>query len=1319
MEVSSNLIKVGSNIGTWNLRGLKLLGGPGADGETQSALELLHHVTVHGIGVVMLQEVHSLGIQSSVIPDIFHDYWELRTAGPDQASELKGQQGTGFLVGPKYEVLDYDVFSPRVSCITLRVRGDKHARPVCLISAYAPTEAATAFELELFYLTLANAWDHCVKRSGHDPIVGGDFNVNVGEDHIDKTTGFRTRGLPSSRNCGLLYTFCRARRIVILNTWFGRTEAERATWYHPRTRKGHLKDLFLVPIVSLGSFMTAKPVHSANCGNNDHSLVVAEVKNSWGWRNRVKSFATNNRFQGTREGARPQLMSADDLFRKKGRRKDVSQLELMKGEYQQRLNAKLGLHPGGDWMNTKNAMQEALLETLPDRTLPPLPHHWRDLVHSQLTNLFKQVGEVRAKLLGEPESLALKARSIHLKRELKRVTKEGKKAFERALLADLTHVSRRRRKRAKKVLAGEEGSKGRTDSEVTPEQFGRHFEQLFGRSSETMTLDLEGMASVGQIQPKSRVRQDLSGPPTWDEVGTSIRHLKSGKAAGVDGLPPEAFKAAGDSLVSRLVEDYRAIWPSVRARADDTDGQRAEQLVASVYKGWRDAEVVTIFKKGSRTDPGNYRGIFLLEIAGKILAGVLCRRLSNLVETYVADTQCGFRKRRGTTHAILSIRRVQAEVRRAGVPTAAAFVDFTKAFDSVPREALWECLAHIGCPADLLAVLCAIHENPQARVQGSTMWFNVSRGVRQGCNLGPTLFIILLDFCLRKAGLGEDEGIEFVCKDLPDFTCPADIKNLEHRTLRSEYADDIFILAGSTAELQSKLERLRAACAPIGLDISVTKTEWMWLYQSEDLLCQNQVGVGPCCDAVKLGGSVVRHVNKFVYLGSLLCTSGDISEEIRTRISLGDRCLHDLDFFWRSDLSRRDKVRLLESKVFPVLLYASETWNMTVPDYERLEAFLNRCRLRILGRKRLVDFLVLSNEELQRLVYLPSIADLVVPRRISFILRTIYDPSAMQARRLIFSECRKGKKVSGRDRSNFTKTIRADMCFLLAVAISRHEKGKTLPGMEELISQCRSEAQPWRVWEVLGTKMTMPAGRYGVKRLFKKIFGKRSTGEEPKFPSLLSARPRVHGCDVCDAFYVERKGLLRHQRDAHAEPIVDRVDGTQEAVMSSKGFDCPHCSCTYKTKGWLTRHLKDKHRAATQCLEVSESPGNKGDATVEKRHGVRQALGAVKSKSINGLVCEICGKYGKQPQGWSEKSAKNHYAKEHQLNWPSMAPSRVRKGKTGGAVLDAGVGTAIAGGGPVVRADEAALSLTLDGDCGLQNSTPSACRGTRYTFDVN
>ena len=82
----------------------------------------------------------------------------------------------------------------------------------------------------------------------------------------------------------------------------------------------------------------------------------------------------------------------------------------------------------------------------------------------------------------------------------------------------------------------------------------------------------------------------------------------------------EVYKHGGTTLVRHLHRIFLKIWKN-----------------AEVPQEQKDASIVTIFKKGSRTECGNYRGISLLSIAGKILAKVLVNRLQPLSESAVSD----------------------------------------------------------------------------------------------------------------------------------------------------------------------------------------------------------------------------------------------------------------------------------------------------------------------------------------------------------------------------------------------------------------------------------------------------------------------------------------------------------------------------------------------------------------------------------------------------------------------------------------------------------------------------------------------------------
>ena len=99
-----------------------------------------------------------------------------------------------------------------------------------------------------------------------------------------------------------------------------------------------------------------------------------------------------------------------------------------------------------------------------------------------------------------------------------------------------------------------------------------------------------------------------------DEMARAIAGLKDGKAPGGDGIPAEVWKHGGDNLFSRLHQLITNAWE-----------------VCSVPQTWKDASIVTIYKKVDRTDRGNNGGISLLSIAGNTFARILINRLSTLI----------------------------------------------------------------------------------------------------------------------------------------------------------------------------------------------------------------------------------------------------------------------------------------------------------------------------------------------------------------------------------------------------------------------------------------------------------------------------------------------------------------------------------------------------------------------------------------------------------------------------------------------------------------------------------------------------------------
>ncbi len=160
----------------------------------------------------------------------------------------------------------------------------------------------------------------------------------------------------------------------------------------------------------------------------------------------------------------------------------------------------------------------------------------------------------------------------------------------------------------------------------------------------------------------------------------------------------------------------------------------------------RDAEIVPIPKKGNLKLCDNWRGISLSDVVGKAFARILQERLQKLAEKVLPESQCGFRKGRGCVDMIVAARQLLEKCWEHDDVLFVLFLDLKKAFNSVPRDALWGVLRKCGVPPTMPSIIRPFHDGmlAQVRVGGdlTTNSIEVKNGVRQGCTLAPSLFNI-------------------------------------------------------------------------------------------------------------------------------------------------------------------------------------------------------------------------------------------------------------------------------------------------------------------------------------------------------------------------------------------------------------------------------------------------------------------------------------------------------------------------------------------------------------------------------------------------
>ena len=182
---------------------------------------------------------------------------------------------------------------------------------------------------------------------------------------------------------------------------------------------------------------------------------------------------------------------------------------------------------------------------------------------------------------------------------------------------------------------------------------------------------------------------------------------------------------------------------------------------------------------------------------------------------------------------------------------------------------------------------------------GTTDWFQIGKGVRQGCMLSPCLFNLCAEYIMSNAGLDEAQ---------------AGIKIAGRNISKLRYADDTTIMAESEEELKSLSMKVKEESEKVGLKLNIQKTKIM--------------ASGPII-SWQIDGEKVETVTDFIFLGSKTTADGDCSHEIKRCLLLGRKVMTHLDSILKSrDITLPTKVHLVKAMVFPAVMYGCESWTI-------------------------------------------------------------------------------------------------------------------------------------------------------------------------------------------------------------------------------------------------------------------------------------------------------------------------------------------------------------------------------------------------------
>ena len=219
------------------------------------------------------------------------------------------------------------------------------------------------------------------------------------------------------------------------------------------------------------------------------------------------------------------------------------------------------------------------------------------------------------------------------------------------------------------------------------------------------------------------------------EIKKAIHRLKNGKSPGIDAISAEMLKCSENDAVKQLHLLFNSIWKD-----------------QCVPEDWKKSLIVKVPKKEDLTECDNYRGISLLSVSSKILCRVLIDRVKSGVDEMIRQEQAGFRSGRGASEQIFALRSILEQCQEWQATVYINFVDFSKAFDSIIRERLWDIMGQYGIPEIFVRTFKALyHQSSSCVTEGGrySSWFEVKSGVRQGCVMSGFIFVLIMDWVMR------------------------------------------------------------------------------------------------------------------------------------------------------------------------------------------------------------------------------------------------------------------------------------------------------------------------------------------------------------------------------------------------------------------------------------------------------------------------------------------------------------------------------------------------------------------------------------------
>lgn len=409
--------------------------------------------------------------------------------------------------------------------------------------------------------------------------------------------------------------------------------------------------------------------------------------------------------------------------------------------------------------------------------------------------------------------------------------------------------------------------------------------------------------------------EKLLEPITIDELNKALKKLKNKKAAGPDDVAAELLKSLPEIAVKMLLDILEDI-------------RRDPMLIP---EDWKLAKIFLLHKSGNANLCSNYRPISITSVIYKVYMNIQTERLTKYVEDnkLISEVQGGFRRKRSTMDKVAQLTSIFAARLRKGQENHTIFVDFKKAYDSVPHEQLLDTLLRHGIPPQFVEGIRALYTGTKASVitvYGIDDPFQITRGVKQGCPMSPILFNLFLEPLLEWL---QDEA------------------SIDNHVLA--FADDVALNAPTETDLQQSMNRIQVFCHYHAMEIGIAKNKTAYMTSSardcnvyyrpleESWDESGKITLRPATTLTKLAKLTGNETYK--YLGVYVNPRLDWTEHYdRTEARLRQH----LHFLYNSCYTHRQIIRIINVLIVPYVTYGMEVITPNPARLNRLDRMLER-----------------------------------------------------------------------------------------------------------------------------------------------------------------------------------------------------------------------------------------------------------------------------------------------------------------------------------------------------------------------------------------